>query len=109
VHVFALNNYPSHILFSILRPRQTGVEATKAIRDMGFDGLIIAVTGNALDEDVVEFYKSGADLVLFKPLQITQLEALLDFVSAHGTKSVVGSILRSALPGAGYNWVPFTV
>jgi hypothetical protein len=38
---------------------QNGLEATEAIRALGFSGLIIGLTGNALDDDVANFIKSG--------------------------------------------------
>ena len=48
-------------------PRMRGKEASRHIRDAGFDGIIIGITGNAMDEDINDFIKSGADLVLPKP------------------------------------------
>lgn len=53
-------------------PRMRGKEATKHIREIGYDGVIIGVTGNAMDEDIREFISSGADLVLPKPFDIEQ-------------------------------------
>ena len=44
-----------------------GTEATKRIRDMGYRGMILGVTGNVLDDDVAEFKALGADEVLPKP------------------------------------------
>ena len=49
-------------------PRLGGPEATERIRAMGFTGIIIALTGNALEEDVKVFLDKGADAVMTKPL-----------------------------------------
>ena len=44
-----------------------GTEATSKIRALGFEGIVIAVTGNALPEDVEDFLNHGADAVMPKP------------------------------------------
>ena len=58
-------------------PVMDGVTATKIIRNMGFKGKIIAVTGNALEDDVLTFKASGADIVLMKPLDIKVFDEFL--------------------------------
>ena len=58
-------------------PVMDGVTATKRIRSMGFSGKIIAVTGNALEEDVLTFKASGVDAVLMKPLDIRRFDAIV--------------------------------
>jgi CheY-like chemotaxis protein len=58
-------------------PVMDGVTATRHIRSLGFLGKIIAVTGNALEEDVLTFKASGADTVLMKPLDIRQFDAFM--------------------------------
>lgn len=55
-----------------------GVEATKLVRDLGFAGIIAAVTGNILQQDVDEFLAAGADVVLQKPLLLNDLHTLLN-------------------------------
>ena len=58
-------------------PRMRGTEATKKIRDLGYVGVILGVTGNVLDDDVREFKAQGADEVLPKPFEPKQfIEAL---------------------------------
>lgn len=47
-----------------------GPEATGLIRSGGYSGIIVGVTGNALDEDIQEFIQSGANEVMPKPLNI---------------------------------------
>ena len=39
--------------------RQTGLEASSTIRALGFTGLIVGLTGNALDDDVANFLAAG--------------------------------------------------
>ena len=51
-------------------PRMRGTEATKKIRDLGYKGIIIGVTGNALPEDVKDFIDHGADTVIPKPFDV---------------------------------------
>jgi CheY-like chemotaxis protein len=65
------------ILMDFVMPVMDGPTATRRIRDLGFKGLIIGVTGNVLEEDRKHFMKQGADAVLSKPLDFDQLYALL--------------------------------
>ena len=64
-------------------PVMDGVTASRLIRGMGFSGKIVAVTGNALEEDVLTFKASGADAVLMKPLDLRLFDSIvrLDDVS----------------------------
>lgn len=65
-------------------PIMTGIEATKEIRSLGFDKLIMGLTGNALHEDITAFLNAGADIVLTKPLRAQQIDAILRFARANG-------------------------
>lgn len=57
------------ILMDNQMPKMMGIEATRIIRqELGYQGLIFGVTGNALDEDLKVFMKNGANEVLIKPL-----------------------------------------
>jgi CheY-like chemotaxis protein len=40
---------------------------------MGYEGPIIAITGNILPEDVVDFKLAGVDELLSKPIQLDNL------------------------------------
>lgn len=55
-------------------PVMNGTEAVLKLRDLGYNGIILGVTGNALPEDVQEFENKGADLVIVKPLDVTKFE-----------------------------------
>jgi CheY-like chemotaxis protein len=49
----------------------SGPEATKIIRSLGFERLVIlGVTGNVLPEDVTMFLEHGVDAVLGKPVTL---------------------------------------
>ena len=50
-----------------------GFEATQRIRASGFRGLILGVTGNAIQEDVEAFLGHGAEAVVTKPVSFPVL------------------------------------
>lgn len=56
------------ITMDVQMPVMDGLEATRAIRAMGFQGLIVGLTGNALQEDVAQLKEAGADEVCTKPV-----------------------------------------
>ena len=59
-------------------PNMNGPAATRLIREqLGYKGLIIGVTGNALPDDIANFKDHGADDVLVKPLKINQFDEVL--------------------------------
>ena len=66
---------------------QNGVEAARKLRVGGFRNLIVGVTGNVLEDDVKEYLTAGADLVMYKPLKLSQLSTLLAFVDQNGVIS----------------------
>ena len=78
------------IFMDNLMPTMNGVDATRALRKAGYKYLIIAVTGNVLDDDIEQFLQAGADFVIPKPLKTTKLDNLLRFIQLH----VDGSLSR---------------
>jgi CheY-like chemotaxis protein len=58
----------SAILMDSSMPRMNGVDATRAIRALGYAGKIFAITGNGFTSDIDEFISAGADDVLVKPV-----------------------------------------
>jgi CheY-like chemotaxis protein len=54
---------------------------------MGYDKLIIGVTGSALDTDIQEFEAAGADMVFAKPVNMESLNQLLEYCSEEGYQS----------------------
>jgi len=65
------------ILVDYEMPVMNGPEACKNVREMGYTGFIVGVTGNLLPEDVGYFMDCGADAVLPKPFKYDDLEELL--------------------------------
>ena len=57
-------------------PTMNGPTACQHIRRMGCDAFIVGITGNVLSEDVNYFKSCGANEVLPKPFNITDLEEL---------------------------------
>lgn len=72
------------ILMDNFMVRMNGVEATRAIRQVGYKYIIAGVTGNVLEDDIRSYLKAGADIVLAKPLQVTNLVNLLTHIDIHG-------------------------
>jgi len=58
-------------------PNMSGIEACRIIRDMGYTGPIVAVTGNVVEEDVNAFLAAGADKLVGKPMKLDTLVATL--------------------------------
>jgi CheY-like chemotaxis protein len=72
----ATNSY-SIIFIDNIMSQLHGPEAVVQIRALGYEGLIIAVTGNVLKSDVDNFIKCGVDDVLFKPITESILHKVL--------------------------------
>ena len=76
------------IFMDNIMPVMTGIECTAYCRNEGnYGGLIIGVTGNTLGEEVTDFMNSGADIILGKPVNVKQLDAILNHIKAHGKYS----------------------
>lgn len=56
-------------------PVLKGPDAAKQMRELGYEGIILGVTGNVLEEDVVFFKLHGADDVLAKPVRMECINA----------------------------------
>lgn len=73
--------YYDVILMDIRMPVMDGLEATKKIRQLEQQGRrtpIVAMTANVFEEDVKKSFEAGMDAHLSKPVDITQMYALLD-------------------------------
>ena len=62
------------ILIDFEMPLVNGPTATTQIREMGYRGNIVGVTGNVLSEDVQLFRDAGADEVLAKPISMARID-----------------------------------
>ena len=65
----------SGVIFDVITmdyqmPNMDGPTATRCIRELGYDGVIIGITGNSLPDDISLFIESGANTVLTKPLDM---------------------------------------
>lgn len=78
---------PYDIIFmDSMMPIMQGNDASLALRVLGYDNMIIGVTGNALEEDKRAFVESGADVVLAKPTSKGVITNLLHYVNKFGAK-----------------------
>jgi signal transduction histidine kinase len=73
------------VLMDYEMPVLNGPDASKAIRSIGYKGIILGVTGNVLLEDVEFFKDHGANEVLSKPIRYDIIKAYWDH--KHGTNS----------------------
>jgi CheY-like chemotaxis protein len=64
-------------------PNVSGPTAVKALREMGYHGLVVGVTGDISEEDVGVFKRSGADEVLVKPIHHADIVRLLSTITQH--------------------------
>jgi CheY-like chemotaxis protein len=95
------------VLMDNLMPLMDGVTATKTLRAMNYPFLIIGITGNVMDDDLCAFLEAGADVVLLKPVKLTSLETLINFIKVNGPYSHRGMRLRATKKS--YEWVPWNV
>ena len=74
-----------------------GYAATRALREMGYRGIIIGVTANALSTDVAEFMRHGVNAVATKPVNVV---VLLDIIERHMTDPSI-TVAGVEMVGAG--------
>jgi CheY-like chemotaxis protein len=73
----SLDNVTSHIDMVIMdcnMPRMDGMEASRAMRNMGYRGKILGVTGNVDPKDTANFKSHGADVVFSKPFNVKKFD-----------------------------------
>lgn len=69
---------PFHVVFmDNIMLHLHGPQATKQMRQLGYNGRIIGVTGNVMECDMKEFCDAGADFILKKPLKVEDVERIL--------------------------------
>lgn len=73
------------VLMDFSMPVMTGPAAARQIRDNGYTGKIIMITGNCLAADVTECLAAGADSVYIKPLQVEDFTRLIAEISEAST------------------------
>jgi CheY-like chemotaxis protein len=85
VILFTKNSYDA-ILMDIMMPVMDGIAATREIRKIEAERnignncriKIIAITANAFDDDRTKFFEAGMDFYMNKPLEIDELNRLLN-------------------------------
>jgi len=65
------------ILMDFMMPVMDGPTATKKIRELGYSGLIIGLTGNTWDSDMNLFLAHGANRVMLKPLDLRLFDEIV--------------------------------
>lgn len=70
------NDY-SIIFMDSMMPVMGGIEATGKVRELGFAGMIVGVTGDITAEDNARFLDSGVNDVMLKPLLLPHVESIL--------------------------------
>jgi len=68
---------PDLVLMDIQMPVMDGLTATKKLRKMNFNGPIVALTANALQQQKQECYDVGCDDVCTKPIEQNELICIL--------------------------------
>ena len=63
------------------------MQATQKLRQGGYKNLVIGVTGNILDDDVVEYLAAGADMIMGKPVKVGLLRLLMQYMLENGVHS----------------------
>ena len=66
------------IFMDHMMPEMDGIEATRIIRDMGYTGSIVALTANAVVGQSEMFLSHGFDDFISKPIDIRQLNIVLN-------------------------------
>ena len=65
------------IFMDHMMPEMDGLEVTRVLRDMGYTGTIVALTANAILDQVNKFIENGFDDFLSKPIDTRQLNSVL--------------------------------
>lgn len=76
--VEALALYDQHpvdlVITDIFMPNMDGYELVRNLRNRGFDGPVVGVSAAVVGTETEELLKAGADVVLSKPLRMSELE-----------------------------------
>ncbi len=66
------------IFMDIQMPVMTGIEAAKAIRKNGYEGIIVACTANTDTDDYNHYLQAGMNDILVKPFKKREVEIILN-------------------------------
>ena len=80
-----------------MMPKMDGMETTKKIRDMGYNGAIVALTANAVVGQSDIFLNNGFDDFISKPIDSSQLNNILNrFIRDRQPQEVLDAARRQA-------------
>jgi len=83
------------IFMDHMMPEMDGVEAVKNIRELGYTGTIIALTANTIGGQPEIFLKNGFDGFISKPIDIHQMDSVLNkFIRDRQNPEVIAEIRR---------------
>lgn len=88
-----------------------GVTASRRLREASYSNLIIGITGNVMEEDLVGYLDAGADAVFFKPVKMALITQVLELASRTGPRSKAGHKLKLEVGADGRHslmWFPLT-
>jgi len=66
------------IFMDHMMPEMDGIETTQKLRELGYKGVIVALTANAIVGNEEIFFQSGFDDFVSKPIDIRQLNVVLN-------------------------------
>ncbi|KZZ68487.1 hypothetical protein A3763_14240 [Oleiphilus sp. HI0128] len=66
------------LLMDVRMPIMNGLDATRQIRELGYDKPVIALTANAFEEDQEGCLEAGMEHFLAKPLRLEDLQSVLN-------------------------------
>lgn len=77
------------ILMDLRMPNMNGIEATKLIREQGWQGPIIAMTGEALKETIDECMEAGMNDYVTKPFKSAELrQKLIKYLAGEPAENI---------------------
>ncbi|MDR0466381.1 MAG: response regulator [Deltaproteobacteria bacterium] len=80
-----------------MMPEMDGVEALRALRDLGYTRPVVALTANAMIGHAEMFRENGFDEFIAKPIDLHQLNAVLNrFVHDRQTPEVLETVRRQS-------------
>jgi len=86
------------IFMDHMMPGMDGIEATRQIREFGYEGTIVALTANAVAGQAEMFLENGFDAYISKPIDIRQLDAVLNkFIRDKQTVEVIEASKKGIL------------
>jgi len=75
------------LLIDNMMPNINGELLSKILRSIGFQGMIVGITGNGVQKDIDQYINNGADYVFVKPFNKEKMKLLFDFIEKEGSIS----------------------